>query len=292
MKELTVKANDGLELSCALYECDEPKAIIQVIHGATEHKGRYDNFCEFLNNLGYCVIASDNRGHGKSVDSKYFLGHFDSCEQIVQDQYEITKYVRSLHPDAPLYLFGHSFGSLLARMYIQQHDAEVEKLVLTGTVFPISLAKAGTAFCNIAVKLYGENSTKGLICKMINTGSDTWVCGNPYTLVEYRKDPLVQGCKYTTSAIREIANSTAHIRKIKDYKCQNKELCIYTANGEKDRFRGGNYGLAKTIKFLNKAGYIHVSATTYPGMKHEVINELDKASVYADIARFYNAKVK
>ena len=43
------------------------------------------------------------------------------------------------------------------------------------------------------------------------------------------------------------------------------------------------------MKALNKAGYIHVQTITYPGMKHEIINELDKASVYSDIVRYYNS---
>lgn len=289
MKELTVKANDGLELSCALFECENPKALIQLIHGAREHKGRYYNFCEFLCNMGFTVIISDNRGHGKSIDGKYFLGHMNGINQIVDDQYEITKYIKGLYPDLPLYLFGHSFGSLIARMYLQKHDDEIEKLVLTGTVFPVYLSPIALLFCKLSAKIHKGITVKGLIPKMVNNGGDSWVCGNPYTLRDYRKDPLVQGCNYTNNAVMTIAEAETNMTKFKKFECKNKELQILTANGEKDIFRGTFFGLHRTVKVLNKIGYIHVSAITYPKMKHEILNELDKASVYTDIYRFYNS---
>ena len=289
MRELTVKAKDGLELSCALFECENPKALIQVIHGAKEHKGRYYNFCEFLCNMGYTVIVSDNRGHGMSINAKYFLGHFDSLDQMVSDQYEITKFIKELVPDKSLYMFGHSFGSLIARNYLQEHDNEIEKLVTTGTVFPVRIAPIGKFFCTLSSKLHGGNSQKGLASKVANSGGDSWVCANPYTIREFRNDPLVQSCKYTNAAAFVFADAEANLVKYKKYKCKNENLTILMANGEKDIFRGTYIGEHKSKKVLNKIGYTHIFTISYPKMKHEIINELDKASVYSDIVRFYNS---
>ena len=69
MREFNIEAADGLNISSAIFECENPKALVQIIHGSVEHKERYFNFASFLNKNGYAVILSDNRGHGdrKSV---------------------------------------------------------------------------------------------------------------------------------------------------------------------------------------------------------------------------------
>ena len=48
MKEFYITASDGLELSVAEFEEENPKAVIQIIHGAMEHKERYYPFMDYL----------------------------------------------------------------------------------------------------------------------------------------------------------------------------------------------------------------------------------------------------
>ena len=289
MKEITITATDGLGLSAAVFEHDSPKAVIQVIHGAMEHKERYYHFCSFLNEHGYAVIVSDNRGHGHSVNEKYFLGNFDSPMMIVEDQFEITKYIKALYPGKDLYMFGHSFGSMLARIYLQEHDDEIKKLVLTGTMFPMLIAEAGTALAKWNSRIFGGNTFKGPVPAIANSGVDIWVCADAETMRNYRNDPLVQNCKYTNDSVKGLIEADALLKKTGDYKVKNPSLSILTANGKNDVCRGTFIGQQKSVRLLNKIGYNRVFAITYPGMRHEVINETDKASVYNDIVRFYNS---
>lgn len=62
IKDLILTNIDDFQVSATLYEVEEPKALVQIIHGALEHKGRYKYFISFLNENGYAVIISDNRG--------------------------------------------------------------------------------------------------------------------------------------------------------------------------------------------------------------------------------------
>ena len=61
------KSVDGYELSLALFEAQNPKAVIQFIHGMEEHKDRYDAFADYLANNGYTCVTNDLRGHGKNA---------------------------------------------------------------------------------------------------------------------------------------------------------------------------------------------------------------------------------
>lgn len=288
MKEFTITADDGLELSAALFEKENPKAVIQVIHGAMEHKERYYHFCSFLNEQGYAVIVSDNRGHGHSVNEKYFLGNFDSSMKIVDDQYKITEYIKSVYPGKDLYMFGHSYGSMLARLYLQEHDDEIKKLVLTGTMFPMLAAEPALGLMKLEKKAFGTDTYRGPVPAIANSGVDIWVCKDAGTMASYRSDPLVQNCKYTNNSVGCLIEADSLMKKVKKYRVRNPQLPILTANGRDDVCRGTFLGLHKSVRLLNKIGYSHVFTVTYPGMRHEVINETDRESVYKDILGFYN----
>ena len=47
-EELKLTSIDGYELSLAVFKAENPKAVIQMVHGMEEHKERYYDFCEFL----------------------------------------------------------------------------------------------------------------------------------------------------------------------------------------------------------------------------------------------------
>ena len=85
-KAFTLQASDGLLLACTLFTSEAPKGVIQMIHGAKEHKERYYDFCEFLRENGYTVLISDTRGHGASLNEKYTLGYMDGLERLIEDQ--------------------------------------------------------------------------------------------------------------------------------------------------------------------------------------------------------------
>ncbi len=46
------------------YLVDEPKMVVQIVHGAREHSRRYDEFCAFLNANDISVYSHDLQGHG------------------------------------------------------------------------------------------------------------------------------------------------------------------------------------------------------------------------------------
>ena len=47
---------DGLMLSCAIYEAEDVKGVIQFSYGMVEHKERYYPFMEFLAKMSIVVL--------------------------------------------------------------------------------------------------------------------------------------------------------------------------------------------------------------------------------------------
>ena len=287
MEEFTMQAKDGLPLSVALSEVAEPRAVVQIIHGMKEHKERYYEFMHILNQSGFVAIVSDNRGHGKSLNEQFPLGYMDGCQQIVDDQFIITKFIKEKYPGKPLYLFGHSFGSMLARCYLQEHDEEIEKLVLSGTAGYLKFVKLGHAFGKFLTRLGGKQGRSKILQKAVDGDDDTWVCSNPEVMAAYRSDPLCSGYKYMNGANLTVVESVTELHKYEKYQCKNPELKILSITGAEDPVTRGEKGLEDSLASLRKVGYQNLTSIVYPHMKHEVLNEIGKEQVYEDTLQFY-----
>lgn len=78
MEEIKFKSFDGTELVCHLWgDATEPKAVVQIIHGMSEHSLRYAPLAEFLNKHGYIVFADDHRAHGLTAGSPERVGKYN-----------------------------------------------------------------------------------------------------------------------------------------------------------------------------------------------------------------------
>ncbi len=287
MKEVTLKAKDGLMLSVAVFEVKAPKAMIQIIHGAKEHKERYYDFAQYLNKMGYAVIISDLRGHGKSVNANYPLGHFDSVDQLVEDQHLVSLYMKAHYSSLrKLVILGHSLGSTIARAYLQKYEDEIAKLVLSGTVPPNPQAGLALKAYPLHRMFKGKMGKSKKLMALAGLNTDDWVCSDPAILDAYRKDPLCAGCEYTVTAMDTIFNLALEIQKTEKFPGKNKKLSILNISGSADPVTGGEEGLASSIADLNKYGYTDVQNIVYEGMKHEVLNEPEKEKVYADVVKF------
>ena len=59
-----------------------------------------------------------------------------------------------------------------------------------------------------------------------------------------------------------------------------------SVTGVDDPVTGGEKGLADTVKSLERIGYHDITNKVYQGMKHEVLNECERMTVYQDVVDF------
>ena len=136
--ENTFISNDGRTTVHYIkwYPNNNIKGVIQLTHGMTEYMGNYENFADFLCNNGFLVIGHDQIGHGHSVQGPEELGHFskkDSVDILIKDMHNVMEKVKIEYPKIPYFLFGHSFGSFLSRIFAGIYGSELNGLILSGT---------------------------------------------------------------------------------------------------------------------------------------------------------------
>lgn len=290
MENLSILVSDGMALSCLYAAVENPKACVQIVHGMVEHKERYISFIEELNRNGYSVIISDNRGHGQSVNEEYPLGHIGSYERMVEDQYEVSRYIKGLNPGKDLYMFAHSMGSLIARNYLMRHDDEIKKLILCGTVCYNTGVGLGILLSKILCRIKGKYKYSKLLYAFSNAMSFkddvSWISYSEDNIKAYTSDPLCS-FKFDIYGNLNLFIMDKNLRKPKKYECKNKNLQILSVSGADDRTTGGTKGLIKTMEALRKIGYSDIKFIEYPQMKHEILNEENPRKVIEDILAFY-----
>lgn len=288
METFELKATDGKRIPVALYPKEDPKGLLQIVHGSLEHKERYFPLSEFLNANGYAVILSDHRGHGAFVDEDYPKGHFESLDELIDDMSTVSRWIKEKYPEKPLAMLGHSLGSQLARVYLQEHDEQIQKLILTGTVSYKPFAWAGKYLCSIVAFFKGGWTKPSKLLRKVSgldRPQEEWISYDRENLERKRKDPLFAK-EFTIGGYRAVFASNDEIRKVAHYRCANPLLPILSLNGDGDFLTGYQKGLDKSMSYLRKAGYRNVSYKRYDHMLHEVLNESDRQRVYEDILAF------
>ena len=283
MREFCLKRNN-MELSCAAFECGAPSVCLQIIHGCKEHKERYYPFAEYLCRKGCSVYISDLRGHGASVSASCPLGHMNGWKELVDDQAALTCLISKRNPGIPVCLLGHSFGSMLARLYLKENDRKITKLILTGTVPYYPASKPGTALGRLISVYRKDTEYSPLLTAIGDNGFTDWSCENIFIREAFREDPLCSGYKYTLGALKTVMDADLALKE--PAKALNHFLSILTANGSNDPVTGGRKGTASVVKQLHACGYTDVRQISYERMSHEVLNETGHDKVWRDFSGF------
>ena len=296
-QELTLKSVDGYELALALFEAKNPKAVVQVIHGMEEHKDRYDAFAEYLANNGYTVVTNDLRGHGKNAPLLSHISNKKGEKLLIEDQKEITKFIKEKYPDLPVYIFAHSMGTIITRVLMQSEGDQYKKVAMSGYVNPNPVAGIGGALVSIITLFKGPKGHSKLINGMAmgpftkaveNRKTDLdWLSYNEENVQKYIADPLC-GVEFTLGSFHTLMKLLSQMAKAKAFKKVDKELPILLISGDADPCTGGEKGRANSLSVLNKAGYEKIDVITLEHMRHEILNETEKEKVYKEILDFYN----
>ncbi len=291
MDKINIEASDGLVLKGLYSKCDNPKAIVVLVHGMVEHKERYIPFMEELNNNGFITIICDLRGHGESINDEYSLGRIGSISMMVDDIKKVVDFAKKRNPSLDCYMLGHSMGSLLVRMYIREYSTDIKKLILSGTVAYQPGCILGVMAAKMKSGGKGKYKYSKLLYAMSNNGSTkediSWISYSEENLKNYNDDPLC-GYKFTNYSNYVLFKMTHNLHKhSKKFVC-NPDLKIMSISGKDDRTTRGTKGVKDSMKHLVLDGYNKLSYKEYPNMKHEILNEDNKEEVYKDVIKFYS----
>lgn len=299
MKESMFAGYKDYPINLAVWDDVEGKVkgVIQVLHGMVEHTKRYDEFARFMNKNGYVVLGDDHRGHGVTAQGKLGVVPKGDCfADTVEDEILIGKYARDTYK-APLFVFGHSYGSFLTQRYIQK-SSEMAGVILCGSAcMDIPDVKAGLVVANMQAAVLGKDKKANLIRKMSfgpynnqfkgEKKENAWLTRDDERREKYNADPM---CNYTMS-IGFYTSFFSALTKLYTPEALSgipKELPIFIISGDKDPVGGSGKLINKLFEVYKDNGLLNVSVKLYPEARHELLNELNRDEVMADILHFCN----
>lgn len=265
------RTSDGLTLHTqhALPE-GVPKASILLVHGYGEHSGRYAHVIDRLVRAGYAVYTLDHRGHGRSEGIRAYCDYMD---QFVEDLKIYFDQITAAQPDVKQFVIGHSMGGLISLAFTQRYQSEIEGLVISGApviadanVSP-ALVMVGKVLTRIVPKLHLlPQSGKGILSS------------DPQVDIDWDNDPLTNKKPMRVRLGVEINNMARDVRA----HLADLRLPILILHGADDKLVNPS-GSQLTYEKVSSADK---TLKLYPGMRHEIMNEIGKDAVLDEMVEW------
>jgi alpha-beta hydrolase superfamily lysophospholipase len=280
----------------------KPKAIVQVVHGLGEHSRRYLYHILKLNEAGFVVCADDHVGHGKTAADSDTWGDYGDKGYITttEDEKSLHDLVVKDHPGLPFIVFGHSWGSMIARSFAARYGNLLSGLALCGTCGVMD------SFASVAKELKalidagkGSERDPQYLGRMFDgwtsryekvISPNDWVSGDPDIVADLAVDSFqnhyqlpTNQANYDLVAIVEAITGPRWAEKVP------RDLPIYNIAGDQDPV--GNYGegVYAVANWLANTGHTRVTTKLYSGHRHEIHNDRDiREEVTDGIISFIN----
>jgi alpha-beta hydrolase superfamily lysophospholipase len=262
----------GITIVYDVYEARAtPRGVVQLLHGVGEHAGRYAALIDALAGAGFTVYADDHRGHGRTgmgqwSDAKRLGrlgpgGHRAAVAAIRQ----LTGIIRDAHPDLPLILFGHSWGSLVAQILVNQHPEAYDALVLSGSALRVPSAMNA-----------GDLNARWRSKEAVGT---EWLSSDPAVGQVFLDDPLT-----TSVPIAKLFGVREGLRLYgRPRRDLGRDIPVLLMVGGDDSVGGPRSVHRLAAAYRHRSGLHDVTTLVYPGARHEIFNETVQADVRADL---------
>ena len=296
IQNLTLPASaDGLDLAVLASIPEEtPRGVVQLVHGMCEHKERYLPFMEWLSGHGYACVIHDHRGHGASVKDARDLGYLyeGGWQAMVEDMRVVCDWAQQEFPGLDYTLFGHSMGSLAVRSFAKRYDSRLDRLFVCGSPSDNPAKGIGKALALFYGRVRGWHYRPKLLQRM-SFGSfnkpfadegwrAAWVCSDPETLKAYHADPLCT-YRFTANGFYGLMGLMQDCYSPEGWRVERPQMPVHFISGAEDPCRGSDEALEQAAALMRRVGYAHVDVKLYPLMRHEILNETDRLTVWNDI---------
>jgi alpha-beta hydrolase superfamily lysophospholipase len=245
------------------WDAIQPRRIVVIAHGYGEHSARYGHVARRLSDDGAVVYAPDHHGHGRSDGER---GLVNTIELLVDDLVAVLALARAEYPGLPSALLGHSLGGMIVTRLVQRGCHGLSALVLSGPV------------------IGGNPAFEGLLAMdpIPDVPIDPAVLSrDPKVGEAYASDPLVYHGPLTRPTLEAIFAAVDTVAAGPGL----GSLPTLWIHGEEDQLAP----LAPTREAVKRIGGNQLEGQTYPGARHEILNETNREEVLDEVASFLDA---
>jgi alpha-beta hydrolase superfamily lysophospholipase len=249
------QTRDCLSLFYTARPAASPKASIVFLHGVGEHIGRYEPAFQAFAAHGYYCYGFDQRGFGRSEGKR---GHVDAFQDYVDDAAEFIAQVAAEEAARPLFLFGHSMGSIVMLNYVLQYPQAIRGVLVFSC--PLHLVGRLADYGGALAKKCSKYAPRLRIPSLIDLNELT---DNPRVIDDFKHDPY-RLPTVTLGWLNQFTLAREQIGRHAGRIASPALIC----HGGKDRIAA----LSGAKALYARLGSEDKSLVVYPGFKHELLN--------------------
>jgi len=273
MDEISFKGLGDLNIFARVWRpASAPRAVIVIAHGVNSHSAYYTWVGEQLSAQGFAVYAIDHRGRGRSDGERYFV---ESVGEYVTDLGTFIQLAKSREPGLPVFLLGHSAGGVISSTYCLEHQSEL----------------AGFICESFAFQVYAPDFALAVVKGLSHVAPHAHVLRLP--IKEFSRDPAVTEAMLADPMIKDEVQPTSTVAALvrADERLAQEfpliELPVLILHGTADKVTKPS----GSQLFHERAGSADKTLKLYDGYAHDLLNDVGKEVVLADITSWIDARL-
>ena len=241
-----------------------PRAVVAIVPGFNSHSGYYGWVAERLTESGVAAYAIDLRGRGKSEGERFYVDRF---EDYVNDVHELVTLARSREPGLPVFVLGHSAGGVVGCLYALDYPRELTGLISESFAHEIPAPD----FALAVFKGLGHIAPHAHILHLKNE----IFTRDPKAVETMNADPLIAHETQPTKTLAEMVRADERLKR--EFSSMTLPVLILHGTADQATKPSGSQ------HFYDMAGSQDKTLKLYDGHFHDLLNDLDKEIVMADI---------
>ena len=273
VSEEKFEGTGGLQIFFRSWRPDsKARGVVVIVHGFNSHSGHYLWVAEQLVANGLAVYALDLRGRGRSEGERFFVEHFGEYMNDVEGLLAIAK---TREPGLPVFILGHSAGGVISSVFTLEHQAELAGLICESFAFQVP----GPEFALQVLKGISHFAPHAHVLKLPNKEFSR----DPAVVAAMNADPLIENEVQPTLTVAEMVRADERLKR--EFPLITLPVLIMHGTADKVTRPEGSQ------TFFDNAGSTDKTLKLYDGHAHDLLNDLDKETVMADINAWIAARL-
>lgn len=249
-----------------------PRAVVVIVHGFNSHSGYYQWAAEQLVAAGLAVYALDLRGRGRSDGERFYVAKF---ADYANDVARFVAMAKADHPGLPVFLLGHSAGGVVSCIYALEHQAEISGLICESFAHEVPAPD----FALAVLKGLSHVAPHAHVLKLNNADFSR----DPSVVEVMNNDPLIAHEVQPTQTVAEMVRADERL-KLAFGQITLPVLIVHGTADKAAKPSGSQH-------FYERAGSQDKTLKLYEGHFHDLLNDVGKDIVMADIRQWIEARL-
>ncbi len=249
-----------------------PRAVVVICHGLNSHSGQYGWAAERLAAAGFATYALDLRGRGRSEGERFYV---DSVDDYVADLAELVSLAKSREGPLPVFLLGHSAGGVVSCIYTIDHPGQLAGFICESFAFQVPAP-------DIALTLLKGLSHVVPRAHVLSLKNEDF-SRDPQVVAAMNADPLIAGESQPAQTVAALVRADERLKE--EFAKITLPLLILHGTADKATRPSGSQA------FFEAAGSADKALKLYDGHFHDLLSDLGKEQVMADIQGWLEARL-